>query len=238
MKKQTLMIILALVLAIGAATAALATETDGSIIFGEGAVVIKPPTLPDGCGCCSECCDCGADCEVECICDCPCGCDCGYDYDNLFFKLDVDNDLYFGSHELTVYGLFDSANKPGSPIEGEERYTTEEGKFTGVEVINGSAVEAVIGVRISVFKDNKGVNTLDGAELTLMAEGAAALGGGMACIQGDEVLLSHEYSEIILTVDSGRAVKAAWYGLLDTEPGTAVPGKAQATMTWEELDIY
>jgi len=235
MKKRTLAIVIALALAIGVATAALAAETDGSIIFESGDVVINEPGSESECGCCPKCCPCEAECEGECDCDCPCECTCPEEYGNYFFRLGVDNDLYFGSHELTVYGTFDSANKPerDSPQSGEEGYTTDAGQFTGVEVINYSAAPAKIGVEITGFTVG-GSPTLAGAELTLMVEAATALGGGTPYTQEDEVKLSGSSTKI-LSVNSGRAVKAVWSGLLETLPGTAKPGKAQATLTWTDI---
>jgi len=251
MKKQILAIALALVLTIGVATAALAAETNGSIYFEMGDVIVNPPPALDdtgGCGCCPECCDCGGECDVDCNedhgdgpcdcicdCDCVCDCDCDKDFDDFFKKLRVDNNLYFGRHELTVYGQFDSANKAGSPKFGEERYTTSAGKYTGVEVINKSAAEATIEVEISSFKVG-GTPTLVGAELTLVAAGAAALGGNddNPFNQINNVRVT-DGASTILKVDSGRAVKAAWSGLLETQPGMAAPGNAQAVLTWTSI---
>jgi len=241
MKKQILAIVLALALTIGAATVALAAYTDGSIDFTSGSIIINEPN-PDDCDCCPICCECDGDCEEGeegeegCDCDCPCECNCEKDYDNFFRKLGVDNNLYFGSHELTVYGTFDSANKPGSPIFGEERFTTDDGKFTGVEVINKNAETAKISISISEFKDNGGVGTttLAGAVLTLMSEDAITRGDGDPYSQGTVVELAPGVTKPILSVDSGREVKAAWYGILATEPGTSTLGKAQAVMTWED----
>jgi len=250
MKKQILSIIIVLALTIGAATVAVATDTNGSIDFESKGIIIKEPN-PDDCNCCPKCCECSGkcgdgceedhedgDCDCDCDCDCPCECICEeIDYDNFFIKLKVDNNLYFGSHELTTYGTFDSANKAGSPQEGEERFTGIDGKFTGVEIINKSAAEAIIGVEITEFTVDS-APTLDGAELTLMDEAAIVLGGVKedeeVYTQNQVVLLPGEASSSILYVNSGRAVKAAWYGILLTEPGTAIPGKAQATLTWTD----
>ena len=231
MKKRTLTLTLVLALLFSITTIAMASSsTDGSITFTDGTVIIIPP----GCTCCPKCCDCDCKEDPNNPCDdCPCPCTCDdEDYDNFFVRLGVENNLYFGEHALTVFGVFDSANKPGSPQAGENRYTTDVGKYTGVEIINQTANEASIYVSISVFRID-GVPTLDGAELTLVSESAIAQGDGQAYTKENEVLLSDEPT-VALTVNRGREVKAAWYGLLETLPGTAEPGDAQAELTWTD----
>ena len=229
MKKRTISLALVLALLFSAATLAMASSTDGSITFTEGTVIINPP---GDCTCCPECCDC--DCQHyphEPCDDCPCPCTCDDEtYDNFFARLEVENNLYFGEHLLTVFGLFDSANKAGSPQAGQERYTTDVGKYTGVEVINQTGGEARIAVEIGSFMI-AGEPTLNGAILTLVSEGAIAQGGGAPYSKEAEVRLSSTAS-LALTVESGREVKAAWYGRLTTLPGTAAPGMAQAELTW------
>jgi len=241
MKKKTLALVLVLALTLGAATVTLASaaNTNGSIEFEAKGVIINPPgtETDNDCDCsCPDCCECDQDCGDDCDCGCPCDCDCDKeDYNNFFKKHDVKNDLYFGVHELTVYGIFDSANKAELPAE-DEHYTGEDGKFTGVEVINKTADLATIGVEISPFVNGLD-ETLAGAELTMMSEAAIALGttaGGYD--QKTGVALSAEAS-LILEVNSGRQVKAAWYGILETFAGTATPGKAQAALTWTLMDV-
>ena len=229
-KVFTIALVLAMLLGVANFAVAAPANTDGSIAFEEGGVIIVPPGSE--CTCCRKCCTCGCkDTGFEDPCDdCPCPCNCDEDYDNFFAKLGVENSLYFGEHNLAVFGRFDSANKPGSPKPGDERYTTDDGEFTGIEVINQLRSEAKVGVQISRFMVG-GVETLAGADLTLKSERAIAEGGGTPYSQKDGVMLTGDTQEII-SVNSGRAVKAAWYGLLDTCAGTAVPGKAQAELTW------
>jgi len=240
MKKKTLALVLVLALTLGAATVTLASasNTSGSIDYKPGSVIINPPGGETGkdCGCsCPDCCECDQDCDDDCDCGCPCDCNCGGDegnYNNFFKTHEVKNDLYFGVHELTVFGTFDSANKAELLAE-DEHYTTEDGKFTGVEVLNKTADLAKIGIEISPFMTG-GVETLEGAELTLMSEAAIALGttpGGYDQKTGVELTAN---AKLILEVNSGRQVKAAWYGILVTFAGTATTGKAQATLTWTD----
>jgi len=155
----------------------------------------------------------------------------------------VAKNLYFGQHALTVFGRFDSANRPGSPQDNEERYTTGIGEYTGVEVINQTTGTTYIKVSISDFKVGSDV-TLGGFELRLMQEAAILRDdspqGGTEILPGPAfgggegfILQANEAAQSILTVESAREVKAAWYGLLDIEPGISRQvGTAQAILTW------
>jgi len=240
MKKRTLALVLVLALTLGAATVTLASaaNTNGSIEFESRGVIIIPPGGGSGsdCGCaCEKCCESDRYCDANCNCGCPCDCKCGGEegeYNNFFNKIGVEKDLYFGSHDLTVFGIFDSANNAGSPQDGQERYTGTDGKFTGVEVINKTAAQAKVGIEIGPFMVG-GVQTLAGAELTLKAKDAVTLGATSAYTQGDDIKLTGS-TKLILSVNSGRQVRAAWYGVLETFAGTAVPGKAQALLTWTD----
>jgi len=239
MKKKILALAVILAMIVGATNIAIATDTKGSIEFTGGEIIVNPPHIPDSedpedpgdCGCCPDCCECDAECEEECVCDCPCGCTCDEkdDYDHFFYKYRVANNLYFGEHDLTVYGDFDSANATQTSLKG---------MYTGVEVINLKSGTAQLKVKIDAFKvDGTGPVTLAGAELTLMKQAVLAEGGGTPYTQGDNIVLTPSAGDQnILTVGSGRMVKASWYGILNTLPGTAAPGTAQATLTWTAVE--
>jgi hypothetical protein len=102
-------------------------------------------------------------------------------------------------------------------------------------VENQRDVAVRIGVEISSFMIGDAA-TLHGAVLTLIGAGAYASGGG-AAVQGSGIVLEPDGGtpSAILTVDRGRLVRAAWYGLLDVAAGTTDPGKAQAVLTWTDL---
>jgi len=245
--KKLIVLILSLALLAGVGSVALAnpTDTEGSIRFRDGFVIINPPPEPpaNDCFCCPPCHTRNAG-NGDCDCDdppgtidanCPCPCTCGTPYDRFFREKRVANDLYFGEHQLTIFGTFDSANRAGSPQENEDRYTTRTGEYTGVEVINQSPDEAHIGVEISPFTVDgpSGPVTLAGSTLKLLEAGAAEKGGGTPSFQGDGITLTGA-SQRILAVGSAREVRAAWSGELLTLVGTSRPGRAQAALTWTE----
>ena len=256
MKRKIFALILAIVMLSGVAIIATADETHGSIEFESGSIIINPPDPPpaDDCFCCNDCactCECqkngGTGSTPSC---CPCTCTDKDDYDKFFSKHRVANNLFFGEHELTVFGTFDSANKRNASnelIHGDHD-TTRTGEYTGVEVVNKTGDTAHISVAISEFTvGTSGPTTLTGFELRLMQEAAIlrddsqqggtpiehgfiahGFGGGI-----DFVLEAGEPAQRILNVGSAREVKAAWFGLFDIEPGTPrQPGVAQATLTW------
>jgi len=142
-------------------------------------------------------------------------------YGDFFTKLGAKNDLYFGEHEVFHFGLWSSKDYEG-------------GKYTGVEIINGTANKATIGVQISAFTLN-GEETLKGSTVALKFEKSMA-NGAQEGFAYQEPTLTGSTSEI-LTVNSGREVKVAWYGTIDVLQGTAAAGKAQANLTWTEMNV-
>jgi len=229
MRKNTIALLLALAITLGAATIALAvdTETDGSIKFKAGDVIILPPHDPYDPG---TCCPCYG--EEPDDCDCPC-----HIYDKYadpedgedFRDFDMGGDLYFGEWTIGAHGKFDSRDN-GVP----------DRKFTGVLLINQTAAPATIQVSITKFFYDKTVTELEGAELTLNAHKlAAGAGYNAAAIKASNSLLSSVALEDpltdyhIITIPAGSRVKASWYGDLDVRPGTAkYAGTAQAALTW------
>ena len=204
MKKKVLALAVILAMIVGVTNIAMAADTtSGSIKFKTGSVIINPPpedTTDPG----------------------------GTDYNRFFFTHNVKKNLYFGMHELTVYGAFNSA---------DEGQTSDVGMYTGAEVINPTETTTSISVEISRFKVNgTGSETLAGAELKLVAKAAMAAGGGTPYDLKTNVVLMPILNDgsamKVLTVDSGREVKAAWSGVLTTQAGSAVLGTAQATLTW------
>jgi len=215
MKKKILALAVILAMIVGATNIAMAAQTDGSIVFKDGNVIIKPPPEdPDGPG------DPG-----------------GTDYENFFFTHNVAKNLYFGTHDLTVFGKFDSAQPINNPELDESDYaTTEVGMYTGAEVINQTGTATSISVSISEFMVGT-APSLAGATFELVKEAVIAEGAGPGVGTGYEMpekvsLMPGGAVAKAITVDSGREVKAAWYGVLTTLPGSAAPGTAQATLTW------
>jgi len=235
MKKKILALAVILAMIVGATNIAIATNTDGSIEFKTGGVIVNPPGDDDGhgdCECCPDCCECGGDCGDGCDCGCPCDCKEVDDYEHFFITHNVEKNLYFGTHELTVFGKFDSAQPVnGTANDPEGHPTTTDGMYTGVEVINRTEDPAKIMVQISKFQVG-GTETLKGATLVLVKEAAMTVGEGTPSVNNEIELLEPGVDDVALTVGSGRMVKAAWYGVLMTQPGTAAPGEAQATLTW------
>jgi len=260
MKRRILTLILAIVMLSGVALIATANpptnvprNTDGSIEFKTGAIIINPPPSPppSDCFCCPIChpagdpsCTCSPP-VVDPRCPCPCTCADKDDYDKFFMEHRVADNLYFGEHELTVYGTFDSANKQANAA-NLPRYTTRRGEYTGVEIINQTPGIAGISVAIGHFRVGA-EQTLTGFELSLRPEAAilrdgSEPSGGVPIQKGEDfrgdagfpvVLKANDTAIRILTVGSAREVRAAWYGLFDIEIDTPRhPGLAQATLTW------
>jgi len=244
MKRKVLSILVVLALILGTATVAIAAKTDGSIEFKGGGIIIIPPR---DCNCCPKCCDCDCD-EVvngDCECGCPCPCTCEDPYDSFFWDNDVERNLNFGTHDMLINGRFDSANKPGSPQAGQDRYTGEAGKYTGVEVLNKTGQSARVDVSISKFMidGNPAKPTLDGATLTMMLEksitdgvfpeGAYDAKTNVRLETGDAL----GNSATMLDIGRGVSVKVAWYGILFTAPQTNDPGEAQAILTWDAMNV-
>ena len=238
MKKQIISLIMVLSLVLGissAVSAADAGNTSGSIEFKSGGVIINPP---GSCTCCPKCCTCDT-CGEDCECGCPCTCTCeDSEYNNFFVDVGVEDNLVFGEHDLTVNGVFDSANK--DPDADDDHWTTDAGRFTGIEVKNQTASTAEIRAQIGKFMLNES-ETLKGFSLTMMKEAAIAQGGSTADVNGvtdayaqySNVKLTGDGAAIqILDVNTARMVKGAWHGLLDVIPGTAEIGNAQADLTW------
>ena len=241
MNRKILSIILVLAFAITTSSLALAAEgeepldrgtTEGSIVFEDGEVTINKPgeSGDDGKG---EGDPNGEDVDKE---------DPNYPYDYFFSLNNVKDDLYFGSHDADVYGRFDSANTKLHNDNGED--TTVVGKYTGVEVKNQTVSAINVLVSVSAFKTGETPN-LAGAELRLVKSSAIASGNPTAGFtqygaftpepRQDGIEISDD-PKLILKVENGRSVKAAWYGLLDVEQGTVVvEGKAQAALTWDVM---
>jgi len=245
MKRKVLSLLLALALILGTAMLASAANTDGSIEFKGGGIIIIPPK---DCNCCVNCCVCDCDALVngnDCECGCPCPCTCDDPYDSFFWDNGVERNLNFGTHDILINGTFDSANKPGSPQNGQDRYTGEAGKYTGVEVLNKTGRDARVDVSISVFMidGNPAKPTLDGATLTMKYENSITDGvfppdaynakTNVVLETGDAL----GNSGTMLDVGRGVSVKVAWYGILFTAPQTSDPGEAQAVLTWDAMNV-
>jgi len=223
MNRKLTSLILVLALAFTVPTFAIAADsatgtTDGSIEFESGGFIVNPPGETDD--------NYPPDPEDPDPKDPnPDDPDPDNQYNNFFFFNEVEDNLYFGKHDLSVHGIFDSANT---------EQTTSRGKYTGVEVINNTMTNCKVSVSISVFMVDS-EPTLEGAELTLVKKATLASGTtGTAFVQTKTSvpLLTPDASYEILTVLSARAVKAAWSGSLLTLPGTNAPGEAQADLTW------
>jgi len=209
-----------------------ANETKGSIIFDPGSVQVISPDDP--------CCTCSSG-----PCDCICHDNDEGIYNDFFKKVNIANDLFFGSHSILDFGRFDSANLAGNPYSSNGLNTTTTGEFTGVEVKNFSDKPFQLGVEISKFyRDVSGVKTqtLDGAELRLVA-GDSVFPASVPMLPGFEhvgatpILVPNDGGTVrILSVPSANMVKALWSGLLNIEQGTAQSGKAQADLTWTEFN--
>jgi len=263
MKKRLFATILILAMLIGTATIATANApatTYGSIEFKEGQIIINPPP-DDDCLCCEDCHPDNYD-NGDCDCDwtdpddkipgdeCPCDCDCDDKdpYDDFWLINRVRQNLYFGIHELTVFGRFDSANifHENATIATNGEDTTRIGEYTGVEIINQTPETAVISVSIGPFMitpaTGPAFETLQGFDLFLMPS-AIALSGTQDANQYAQfgglgnVLENGGGSVEILRVARGREVRAAWSGLLDVEAGTNDPGFAQANLTWTSMNV-
>jgi len=260
MKRRILTLILAIAMLSGVAIIATADtpgNTQGSIEFRSGSIIITPPDPPPAgdCFCCPTCpctCECSGGSDPSC---CPCTCDDKDDYDNFFRKHRVANNLYFGDHSIMAYGIFDSANKlENSALKYGDHNTTRTGEYTGVEVENQTPGHARITVSISGFiADVSGTPTptLGGFKLRLLPEAAIMREGttsGSPLTGGVEILPGANFrggdGELVeLTVSGGavpilivgptREVKAAWHGLLDIAIEVPRhPGEAQAILTW------
>jgi len=241
--KKILTVLLALALCFGMSSMTMAspTTTGGSIAFKDGGVIIIPPEPePSACPCvCPVCCVCPDDCDGvpvsgggKCL-RCPCNCD--DDYEDFFLDLGVKNDLIFGTHNLNIFGKFDSANKPANIAAGAHN-TGANGQYTGAEVINRSTGNTSIYVDISAFRVGgpTGTVTLAGFELDLVPESAINSAGlTTGYTQRSSVKLTAAgTSQPVLNVNQGFAVRAAWHGVLTTLQGSAMVGNAQAVLTW------
>jgi len=254
--RKVIVFTLVLSLLIGATlsmSSASPAKTDGSIDFKAGNVTIVPPEGPcchcygnppcDGCedGCsdsdCSTCCT-GTNCDGPCVCLCH---DPDEDaYNDFFLDNKVENNLYFGNHSVREFGRFDSANLAGNPHNSNGLDTTDDGKYTGVEVRNMSGSEFKMGVSISAFYLNGSqTETLQGADLYLVTGVSQApvnypLSSGFQHLGSSTTAISKnaDGNTHVLTVPNVNMVKASWSGILDTVQGTAAAGKAQAELTW------
>ena len=228
MNRKFLSIILVLALAFTTSYLAMAAEgdpignTSGSIQFTEGTVIINPPGITEPAS--PE--------EYE-----P-GKDLDDDYKYFFSYNEVKDSLYFGSHTTDVYGAFDSKNTA---------QTSGVGMYTGVEVKNQTIEDVKILVSIGkfftdVYDEGEGEDVqkenLKGSVLKL--EEYKAMVSGLSDSNGftqNGAQLSNADIKV-LTVDSGRSVKAAWSGLLEVLPGTVeFLGKAQAELTWTSMVV-
>ena len=236
MKRKILVITMILAMMVSATLLSVSANpgrTEGSIDFVAGEIIIIPPEDPC-CPCYGEDpCDAGEECphdppcEEECLCICH---DDDDDYNDFFLENNVANDLYFGNHSIREFGRFDSA---------DVEQTTVTGQYTGAEVRNFSVDEFRMGVSVGGFFVGT-TQTLLGAELFLVVGDAQApaeypLRDGFAHLGSDEEPISMtggEGNTHVLTVPSGNMVKVSWSGLLDILQGTAMPGKAQAELTW------
>jgi len=216
MKKRTFALILVLAMTIGAATVAQAYNTDGSIVFTEGTIVIINP----------DCCPCFGQ-EIP---NPGCTCEChdfydendGDDFNNF---VDLGKNLYFGSHEVGSYGVFPSVDN-GSGA----------GRHTGVYVINTMANEQTVSVTVTeFFFGGSTVNKLNGAVLTLLEDDLKfGNGSGDKFVQEDEIELTPGVAAQVLSVDPAGKIKATWTGELDIPMGSANRAEqAQAALTWE-----
>jgi len=235
MLKKSLALLLALAMTLGAATIALAadpkTDTEGSIAFKAGTVIVLPPQDPyDPEGSEDPCCPCYGEERGE---DCKCSCHLYDEYtdenDKPGYKdFDLGGNLYFGLQNIGDFGTYDSLI-----------YGTDGNEYTGIMVINQTASAVSITVEITEFKYNGG-EVLTGAELTLKKYALAA-GAGFddstklaAMAQGDNINISDsDGAPTVLKAPAGSRVKASWSGSLDVLPGTSVyAGIAKATLTW------
>jgi hypothetical protein len=243
MKRRIVAIITILVMLIGATTLAAAsnTNTDGSIEYKDGTIIIIPPG--------DDCCPCFGDepcegdpgCAHDPKCDDPCQCPCHEPGAGDFRDFDLGGDLYFGEWTIGRSGQFDSA------IYGEPSHANNprniNGTHTGIRILNQTAQPAEIKVSIGEFIFNDDSETiLAGAELELESYGESP--GWVAtnplgtASKTPVTLIPGEAPSIIITTSPGSAIAAAWSGILDVLPGTAIhTGKAQADLFWTSLVI-
>jgi len=221
MKKKLLALILVLALTIGAATLAQAFDSDGSIVFEDGNVIIIDP----------GCCECyGLPPATGCICEC-------HEHDSVkdtsnFRTFNLGGELFFGTWEVGSHGIFKSADTV---------QTTAAGTHTGMFVVNQTTSAAKVGVSITEFIFDTEEFSLEGAELTLVAYGLEVGDGtskGTVTQNPRQRLEPGEGAVLILTTPLASRVKAAWSGELVVAPGTANRAEtAQALLTWEVSDI-
>jgi len=202
-------IVLVLAMALSLSIIASADQSNGSIEFETGTIVVIPP----------DCCDCYGEDPAD-GCTCPC-----HDFDDPddseeYRKFDLGGDLYFGQWKVGAFGTF---------------YSVDQDTHAGVQVINQLTQNAYVQVAITEFVYEGTANTLDGAALTLKAldmEFGAGFGASNAD-QKDVTLDPEDSAATILMTTAGSRVKASWAGELEVPSGSAVyEGKAQATLTW------
>ena len=255
MTRKIIALALILVLAIGTTAIATAStgETGAGIKFEEGTIIIVPPG-DDCCHCYGDDpCGIGPGCTEEPTCkpgdsgkcECPC-----HDFPIIqppYRDFEFSDNLYFGTHRTSVFGRFDSRPTGAGHGTLAGRNTTNVDNFTGVEVINGKASPQQVVLEVSEF-EIAGETTLDGAVLRLVAheriqngDYAHSFGPGFyqAGTTGDgvEIPLEGDGAVRMLTVRNSSMIKASWYGLLNTNQGTAEEGEATATLTWTAQDV-
>jgi len=234
MKRKLIALTMILALALSLSTLAMAATTDGSIQYKEGGVIIIPP--PDCCHCYGdEPCE-DKDCDEKPPCkpgdDGKCGCECHDEFDppKGHFEFGVAKNLFFGEHLLGASGDYDSTVY-GDPTH-DQNPDNVEGRTTGVQITNQMAVPYDILVSVSEFEWETQSGNLNGARLELVGAGNWANNGTELSTQNGADLTPNTATKVI-TVPSGLSVIAAWSGILDVLPGTAIhTEKAQATLTW------
>jgi hypothetical protein len=241
MKRKIIALTLILVLLIGTSAIAAAsnTNTEGSIEYKDGTVIIIPPG-EDCCPCFGdEPCVGGGGCTHDPKCEDPCQCPCHEPGAEDFRNFDLGGDLYFGEWMIGRSGQFDSAvyGEPGHP----NNPRNINGTHTGIRILNQTAQPANIMVSIGEFIFNDDPETiLAGAELELKSFGtppgwvATNLLG--AALKSPVTLIPGEAPSEIIQTSPGSTIAAAWSGILDVLPGTAIyVGKAQAELIWTSL---
>jgi len=243
MKRRIAALTLILIMLLGATTLTAAgnTNTDGSIEYKDGTVIIIPPD-EDCCPCFGDDpCDGGSECPHDPKCEDPCQCPCHEPGAGDFMNFDLGGDLYFGEWTIGRSGQFDSAvyGEPGHP----NNPRNISGTHTGIRILNQTSQPANIQLSISefIFNDNP-ATILAGAELELESFGTPP--GWVATNQlgtaskTPVTLVPGEAPSTIITTSPGSAIAAAWSGILDVLPGTAIyTGKAQAELFWTVLVI-
>ena len=244
MKRRILALTLILAVVLGVTTFASAsntTPTDGKIEYKDGNIIVIPPD-EDCCPCFGEDpCDAGPGCPHIPPCDEECQCPCHEPGAEDFRAFDLGGDLYFGEWTIGRSGKFDSAviGQPGHRNNPKEI----NGTHTGIRILNQTSKSAQLDVSISEFIFNGNADTiLAGAELELQSYGAApgwvATNSFGSATKSKVTLIPGENPSTIITTSPGSAIAAAWSGVLDVIPGSAIHlGEAKALLTWTASNV-